>query len=135
MSALVDGLGGNAVQSSKMADADVMGNPNALAAALAAQANKLKPANSEETKPAVSDADVMGNPDALAAALAAQANKLKPANAEPKPEPAMSDADVMGNPDALAAALAAQANKLKPAGGANATPLPPKRPEDMSFAE
>lgn len=115
MSAILDDLGGPSVQSSKVGGGndkeaeDVMGNPNALAAALAAQANKLKPAASSTASTSQSAAPVSSS--------------------------AQSDADVMGNPDALAAALAAQANKLKPAGGSEAKPLPPKRAEDMSFAE
>ena len=70
-----------------------MDDPNALAAALAAQANKLKKAKEPISRPPPPSApgpddDIdMDNPDALAAALAAQANRLKPASkiAEAKP--------------------------------------------------
>lgn len=83
MSAIVDGLGGGGDVPFKLDEpsegGDPRSDPGGLAAALAAQANKLKPAGEA---PAASEAppaggDLRSDPGGLAAALAAQAAKLK----------------------------------------------------------
>ena len=83
MSAIVDGLGGGGDEPFKLdepsAGGDPRNDPGGLAAALAAQANKLKPAGETPAAPEAPPAggDLRSDPGGLAAALAAQAAKLK----------------------------------------------------------